>query len=191
MSPSIKKWAFPMQPLGLNGCFHPFCELLCSRFVSSVLRCSSCNDFVPDGEWTFTTSILSPQGKEHPNVCVVRGIQASTLTTTAPNHDPQHQPYGICWSPMPQRSATEQPSSIIPGKQQYAAPSSGYATEQSLPALSVQASWRRLQTASSSSSVWDESRAAPAGGSAMEHQTTGLQHQHQRGDIFKPEDFLQ
>ena len=58
------------------------------------------------------------------DLCIVGGVQASTLTTTAPNHDPQHEPYGICWSSMPQRS-----SSIRPGKQQPAAPSSGYATE--------------------------------------------------------------
>ena len=104
-------------------------------------------------EWDFA---------KHGDLCVVGGVQASTLTTTAPNHDPQHQPYGICWSSMPQRSATEQPSSIRPGKQQSAAPSSGYATEQSSAALSAQASWRRHQTDSSSSSVWDEPRAAPA-----------------------------
>ena len=101
----------------------------------------------------------------HVDLCV---LQASALTTTAPNHDRQHEPYGICWSSIRQRSATEQPSSIRPGKQQSAAPSSGYATEQSLTALSAQASWPRHQTASSSSSVWDQPLAALAGGSATE-----------------------
>ena len=104
---------------------------------------------------------------KHGDLCVSAGVQARTLTTTAPNHDPQHYPYGICWS-MPQRSATEQPSSITPATKQSAAPSSGYATEQSLLALSAQASLPRHQTASSSSSVWKEPRAPPAGGSATE-----------------------
>ena len=49
---------------------------------------------------------------KHGDLCIVGGVQASTLTTTASNHDPRHEPYGICFSSMPQRSATEQPSSI-------------------------------------------------------------------------------
>ena len=152
---------------------------------------------------------------KHGDLCVVGGLQASTLTTTAPNHDRLHEPHGICWSPMRQRSATEQPSSIRPGKQQSAAPSSGYATEQSLTALSAQASWPRHQTASSSSSVWDQPLAAPAGGSAMEQPlparpppppppppptppplpaiqaTEHSEETTKRGDIFQSEDFLQ
>ena len=53
------------------------------------------------------------------DLCIVGGIQARTLETTAENHDKRHDPYGICWSSMPRR-----PSAIKPG----------YATEQSLPA---------------------------------------------------------
>ena len=56
---------------------------------------------------------------KHGDLCIVGGIQARILETTAENHDKQHDPYGICWSSMPRR-----PSAIRPG----------YATEQSLPA---------------------------------------------------------
>ena len=90
---------------------------------------------------------------KHGDLCIVAGVQAETLTATARHYDPQHEPYGICWS-MPQRSATEQPSSIRQGEEHFAASSSGYATEQSLPALSA-------QTASSSPWVWDRPPAAP------------------------------
>ena len=189
---------------------------------------------------------------KHGDLCVVAGVQASTLTTKAQNHDPQHDPYGVCCY-MPQRSATEQPSSFKPATKQRAAPSSGYATEQSLPALTSQAPWRCHQTASSSEhatqppwpappktaptpettvpgSVWNGPRAAPASGSATEQHLPAppappptlepamqarlelenlekraeqseltdrdieraLEGIHaKRGDILKPEDFLQ
>ena len=42
-----------------------------------------------------------PTFPKHEDLCVVAGVQASTLTTTAQDHDPKHDPYGICWS-MPQ-----------------------------------------------------------------------------------------
>ena len=49
---------------------------------------------------------------KHGDLCIAGGIQANTLEPTARNHDPKHDPYGICWS-MSQRTA----------------PSYGYATE--------------------------------------------------------------
>ena len=32
---------------------------------------------------------------KHGDLCIAGGIQASTLKTTAPNHDPKHDPYGM------------------------------------------------------------------------------------------------
>jgi endonuclease/exonuclease/phosphatase family metal-dependent hydrolase len=86
---------------------------------------------------------------KHGDLCIAGGIQASTLKTTAPNHDPKHDPYGICWS-MPKRTA----------------PSYGYATEQSSPAQMAQSPWPRQRTVPGS--VWNEPPAAPASGSATE-----------------------
>ena len=45
---------------------------------------------------------------KHGDLCIVGGRQATTLMTTAENHNPQHDPYGIYWS-IPVRPATEQP----------------------------------------------------------------------------------
>ncbi len=86
---------------------------------------------------------------KHGDLCIAGGIQASTLKTTAQNHDPQHDPYGICWS-MPQRTAA----------------SYGYATEQSTPAQMAQSPWPRQRTVAGS--VWNDPRAASASGSATE-----------------------
>ena len=45
----------------------------------------------------------------HGDLCISGGFPAETLTATADSHDPQHKPYGICWSTL-QGPATEQPS---------------------------------------------------------------------------------
>ena len=92
-------------------------------------------------------------GALHGDICVSAGIQARVLQDTASHYDPKHEPYGICWF-VPQGSATQQPlpgspeeASPNPAKQNeepllrhheqaeehLAAPSSGYATEQSVP----------------------------------------------------------
>ena len=42
--------------------------------------------------------IHEPASPKHGDLCIVAGIRACTLTTSAPNHDPQHNPYGICWT---------------------------------------------------------------------------------------------
>ena len=72
---------------------------------------------------------------KHGDLCFGGGFNANTLSTTSNNHDPQHDPYGICWS-MAQESATEQPLPIKSAQtkdesatQQRSASSSGYATE--------------------------------------------------------------
>jgi hypothetical protein len=77
---------------------------------------------------------------KHGDVCFLGGFKGDVLTTTAESHDPQHKPYGICWS-MEQESATEQSLSLGSSQtkdestpQQHAASSSGYATEQPLQA---------------------------------------------------------
>ena len=44
-------------------------------------------------------------GAKDGDLCITGGIlTANTLSTTAGNHDPTHDPYGICWS-MPQYTA--------------------------------------------------------------------------------------
>ena len=75
---------------------------------------------------------------KHGDLCCSGGFKADTLNTSAENHDPMHDPYGICWS-MAQVSATEQPLSFSSAQtedesatQQRAASSSGCATEQPL-----------------------------------------------------------
>ena len=67
MSPPIKKRALPFVCPGTD------LELLCSRFVSNVLRCWSVTFLLPDGAWTLITSTVTPPGPEHRNVCAVRG----------------------------------------------------------------------------------------------------------------------
>ena len=57
---------------------------------------------------------------KHGDLCIAAGIETTTLPMTVPHYDPQHQPYGVCWS------ATAQPLS------------SGYATEQPVPAVAAQ-----------------------------------------------------
>ena len=93
--------------------------------------------------------IHTPVVPYHGDLCFAAGIQASALTTDAPNHDPQHKPYGICWY-GPQQSATEQ----------------------SLPAAGKRATGS--QKGSSASSIWNDRRAAPVLGSAAYTQR-GLQ----------------
>ena len=44
------------------------------------------------------TKIHEPTFPKHGDLCIVAGFRARTLTTSAPNHDPRHNPYGICWS---------------------------------------------------------------------------------------------
>ena len=89
---------------------------------------------------------------KHGDLCIAGGIQANTLEPTARNHDPKHDPYGICWS-MSQRTA----------------PSYGYATEQSSPAQMAQSPQRRSpRQRTVPGSVWNEPRAAPASGCATE-----------------------
>jgi len=67
MSPPIKKRALPIARPGIDF------ELLCSRFVSNVLRCWSVSFLLPDGAWTLITSTVTPPGPQHRNVCAVRG----------------------------------------------------------------------------------------------------------------------
>jgi hypothetical protein len=73
--------------------------------------------------------IHEPDFPKHGDLCLRGGFQANTLTTTALNHDPQHKPYGICWSTQ-QRSATEQPSSIRSTTHMSASSSSEYTIPQ-------------------------------------------------------------
>ena len=92
--------------------------------------------------------IHEPTFPQHGDLCISGGFPAETLTATADNHDPQHKPYGICWSTL-QESATEQPSEKAPRRalskepamragdtwgRQGAPSSSGSATEQPLQA---------------------------------------------------------
>ena len=84
--------------------------------------------------------IHEPSSRKHGDLCLSGGFNADTLTTTAENHDPKHNPYGICWY-MAQGPATEQPSSFMsaqtkvePATQQHTASSSRYATGQTLEA---------------------------------------------------------
>jgi len=65
--------------------------------------------------------IHEPVLGNHGDLCVLGGFKADSLATTAENHDPQHKPYGICWS-MAQGSATPK----IPTKA--APPAAPYAT---------------------------------------------------------------
>jgi hypothetical protein len=60
--------------------------------------------------------VIQPKFGMHGDVCFQGGLYATCLDTTAKNHDPQHVPYGICWTT----------------RELY---DSGYATEQSLPPL--------------------------------------------------------
>ena len=96
---------------------------------------------------------------QHGDLCIAGGIQASTLTSTARNHDPKHDPYGICLfmasykRAAGQSSQAQMPQSpwprqqILPGPvcddhrprvwNPQAASASGSATEQALPAPPV------------------------------------------------------
>ena len=134
------------------------------------------------------------------DLCIAGGIQARTLTTTAGNHDPEHDPYGICWVTS-----------------QYTAPSYGYATEQPSSSQRVPTTAPTPET-TMPASVWNEARAAPAGGSdteqpvpvlptpALKLETIETPEQElseseilhplemmhtQRGFIIKPEELLQ
>jgi len=84
------------------------------------------------------------------DLCISGGIQASILDTIAGNHDPEHDPYGICW--------------VTP---QYTAPSDGYAPEQPSSSQRVSTTTPTPET-TMRASVWNEARAAPAGGSDTE-----------------------
>ena len=57
-------------------------------------------------------AIHQPEGYLHGDLSFSGGLTADTLTNTAENHDKKHKPYGICWR-LPQRPATEQPSSFM------------------------------------------------------------------------------
>ena len=108
--------------------------------------------------------VIDPTFGKPGDVCFQGGIAATCLTTTAKNHDPRHNPYGICWvmrQPNASGYATEQPLPPLPARSQAKAKSatpqraasssqawstlgkawvkpqtnaSGYATEQPLPA---------------------------------------------------------
>ena len=112
--------------------------------MSQLLQ--ECKD---NGSLRTDTRIHESVFAKHGDLCIAGGIQASTLKTTARNHDPQHVPYGICLS-MPQRTAA----------------SHGYATEHSSPAQMAQSPWPSQRTVPGS--VWNEPRAASASGSATE-----------------------
>ena len=45
---------------------------------------------------------------KHGDLALSGGFRADTLATATENHDPKHDPYGVCWS-MAQGSATKQP----------------------------------------------------------------------------------
>ena len=148
------------------------------------------------------TEIHEPTFPKHGDLCIVAGFQARTLTTSAPNHDPRHDPYGICWS-VPQSSATEQPLSFRRATKQSAAQSSGCATEQSLPALSGASAWLGPEppppTPPPTLEPAMEARleVENLAKRAVECQLTDSEIERElvalharRGDILKPEDFL-
>jgi len=70
--------------------------------------------------------IHDPVLGNHGDLCVLGGFKADSLATTAENHDPQHKPYGICWS-MAQGSATPKiPTKAAPHAAPYATFGSPY-----------------------------------------------------------------
>ena len=107
----------------------------------------------------------------HGDLCIAGGIKTETLSMTAPHYDPMHDPYGVCWSataqPLASGNATGQPVPVVAAQmdkpeprtgrlgrvgklpQQRLSPT-GYATEQSVPAVAAQTP--------SSSSGWSDSQ---------------------------------
>jgi hypothetical protein len=85
--------------------------------------------------------IHNPTFGKHGVSCFLGGFEGDLLSTTTEHHDPQHKPYGICWS-LAHGSATEQdfPSRSAQTKHestktQRAASSSGFAAQQPLQAV--------------------------------------------------------
>ena len=72
-----------------------------------------------NGSLRTETQVHERTPAKHGDLRVVAGIQATTLMTTAQNHDPDHDPYGVCWH-MSQSTS----SSVRPATKQCAATSS-------------------------------------------------------------------
>ena len=149
-----------------------------------------------DNGWLHTQQhIHEPVWGKPGDLCFLGGFKADTLTTTAENHDPQHKPYGICWS-MAQGSATEQPLSFGPAQtkdesatQHREASSSGYATEQASqapptpaptpePAMTARAEVQSLQSRAEQTGLTENN---------IMRELEALHIKH--GTILRPEDY--
>ena len=134
-------------------------------------------------------TIMEPLFGKHGDVCFLGGFQAEILTTTAEHYDPQHIPYGICWS---NGSATEQPSSLRTEQQESAASSSGSQCWQNslppglpTPAPTLRPMLAQLDLQGPVSKV----QRGGMSNSEIEQELFALHAKH--GNILKPEDSQQ
>jgi len=105
-------------------------SLLQKGSMSEPARAIGCGRFLIGGhmktdEWMLSSILTSckrklvlqtaelvcvPPTGEFGDLCFCGGITATTLQTTAENHDPKHIPYGICWeSAAPQQGRDTEP----------------------------------------------------------------------------------
>ena len=114
--------------------------------MSQLLQACKAN-----GSLQTETQTYEKEFAKHGYLCFAGGFAASTLKTAAINHDPDHYPYGICWS-MPQRTemshgyATEQSSSSGTQMVQRTVPDAIWDDTPSTPTRSVQQRQKPLTT---------------------------------------------
>ena len=61
--------------------------------MSQILKSCRAN-----GSLRTSSRTHEPDYARHGDLCITGSIQANTIRTTAKNHDPMHDPYGICWT---------------------------------------------------------------------------------------------